>query len=88
MQAGASSILGARLMKLRISHPGLAPDLVYALNEADCVAAQTASDTVEVFLPWLLEGSNTAHAAMELLFFVKAWASDYPAFRATVLDAG
>lgn len=74
-------------MKLQISHPALAPDLVCALNETDCMAAQTACDTVEVFVPWLLEGGNTAHAAMELLFFVRAWASDHPAFQATLLDA-
>lgn len=74
-------------MKLLISHPELAPDLVYALNETDCLAARTARDTVEVFVPWLLGGDNTAHAATELLFFVKAWASDHPEFRATLLDA-
>jgi len=75
-------------MKLQISHPGLAPDLVSALNETDCMAAQTECDTVEVFLPWLLDGDSRAHAATELLFFVRAWASDHPAFQATLLDAG
>jgi hypothetical protein len=75
-------------MKLLISHPDLAPDLVRALNETDCLAARTSSDTVEVLAPWLLDGGSTAHAATELLFFVKAWASDYPRFRATLLDYG
>ncbi len=75
-------------MKLLITHPELASDLVRALNEAECVAARTASDTVEVFVPWLLDGGSTAQAATELLFFVRAWAADYPAFRATLLDAG
>ena len=74
-------------MKLLLSHPELAPDLVYALNETDCFAARTALDTVEVFVPWLLDGGNTAHAAKELLFFVKAWASSHPEFRATLLDS-
>jgi len=74
-------------MKLLISHPELAPDLVYALNETDCLAARTALDTVEVFVPWLLDGGNTGHAATELLFFVRAWASDRPDFRATLLEA-
>jgi hypothetical protein len=73
-------------MKLRISHPHLAPELVCALNETDCFAARTARDTVEVFAPWLLDGGNTAHAATEVLFFVRAWASDHPEFRATLLD--
>jgi hypothetical protein len=73
-------------MKLLISHPDLAPELVYALNETDCLAARTARDTVEVFVPWLVDGGNPAHAATELLFFVKAWAADHPEFRATLLD--
>jgi hypothetical protein len=74
-------------MKLLLSHPELAQDLVYALNETDCLAARTALDTVEVFVPWLSDGGNTAYAAAELLFFVKAWASSHPNFRATLLDA-
>lgn len=74
-------------MKLLITHPELVPALVDALNEADCVATRIARDTVEVAVPWLLHGGNRAHAATELLFFVKAWASDHPAFRATLLDA-
>ena len=74
-------------MKLRISHPELAPELVRALNDTDCLAARTAIDTVEVFAPWLLEGGEPAHAGAELLFFVKAWASRHPQFRATLLDA-
>jgi len=73
-------------MRLRISHPDLAPELVCALNETDCLAAHTARDTVEVFVPWLLDGSHAAQAATELLFFVKAWASGHPEFRATLLD--
>ena len=73
-------------MKLRISHPELAPELVRALNETDCLAARTAIDTIEVFAPWLLEGGEPAHARTELLFFVKTWASRHPEFRATLLD--
>ncbi len=74
-------------MKLLISHPELASDLVSALNEAGCVATRIAGDTVEVLVPWLLDGSERAHAATELLFFVRAWASNHPAFGATLLDA-
>jgi hypothetical protein len=74
-------------VKLRISHPELASELVRALNDTDCLAARTALDTVEVFAPWLLEGGDPAHAGTELLFFVKAWASRHPQFRVTLLDA-
>ena len=73
-------------MKLLISHPDLAPALVYALNATDYFAARTSLDTVEVFAPWLVDGGNTSHAATEVLFFVRAWASDYPEFRATLLE--
>jgi hypothetical protein len=72
-------------MKLLISHPELAPELVCALNETDCLAARTAPDTVEVFASWLVEGGDTSHAEAELLFFVRAWAAHHPDFRATVL---
>jgi hypothetical protein len=73
-------------VKLRVSHPELASELVRVLNDTDCFAARTSLDTVEVFAPWLLEGGDTAHAGTELLFFVKAWASRHPQFRATLLD--
>lgn len=74
-------------MKLVITHPELAPGLVSALTEADCVATRIESDTIEVVVPWHLNCSNRAQAATELLFFVKAWASRHPAFRATLIDA-
>jgi len=74
-------------MKLLISHPELAADLVNALNETDCLAARTTRNTVEVFVPWLLNGGEPAHAATELLFFVKAWGSRHPEFRAMLLEA-
>ena len=69
-----------------VSHPELAPELVRALNDTDCLAARTALDTVEVFAPWLSRAATPAHAGTELLFFVKAWASRHPQFRATLLD--
>jgi hypothetical protein len=73
-------------MKLLISHPDLAPELVRALNEMECLAALTARNTVEVFVPWLADGGDAAHAVTELVFFVRAWASAHPDFRATLLD--
>ena len=74
-------------MKLLITHPELAPELVSALNETDCVATRIASDTLEVLVPWRADAGDHAHAAAELLFFVRAWASQHPAFQATLLDA-
>ncbi|HEU6444193.1 MAG TPA: hypothetical protein VFL61_03950, partial [Gaiellaceae bacterium] len=62
-------------MKLVISHPELATALASALSDADCVATCIESDTLEVLVPWHLDGGNRAQAAAELLFFVKAWAS-------------
>ena len=73
-------------MKLLITHPELAPELVSALNETDCVARRIASDTLEVLVPWRADAGDNAHAATELLFFVRAWASKHPAFQATLLD--
>ncbi len=74
-------------VKLRVSHPELAPDLVCALNKTDLFAARTRVDTVEVFAPWLLDGGDTEAVATELLFFVRAWGSIHPDFNATLLDA-
>jgi hypothetical protein len=75
-------------MKLLINHPHLASQLVSDLNQTDCLAATTSFDTVEVFVPWLLDGGSSRHAAVELLFFVRAWGAAYPGFRATLVAAG
>ena len=72
-------------MKLLVDPPELVPELVRALNETDCLAARTGISTVEVLAPWLLDGGDTAHAATELVFFVRAWASGHPDFRATLV---
>jgi hypothetical protein len=72
-------------MKLLISHPELASELVRALNETECIAARTSCDTVHVFAPWLVDGGDITHAATEVLFFVRAWATDRPDFQATLL---
>jgi hypothetical protein len=72
-------------VKLRISHPELAPDLVGALNGTDLFAARTGVDTVEVFAPWLIDGGDMGPVATELLFFVRAWGSIHPDFDATLL---
>lgn len=69
-------------MKLRLSHPELVHDLVQALNETECLAARTAMDSIDVFVPWLADGvASSETAAAELLFFVRAWAANRPDFR-------
>jgi hypothetical protein len=70
-------------LRLRLTHPELAHELVRALNATDCLAARTGADTVDVFVPWLADGAEPRHAATEVLFFVRAWAADRPGFRAT-----
>ena len=45
-------------MKLLVDPPELVPELVCALNETDCLAAQTGVSTVEVLAPWLLDGGD------------------------------
>ena len=75
-------------MRLRLSHPELAHDLVEALNATDCLAARTSNDIVDVFVPWLADGNAQGnHAAAEILFFVRAWSSAYPDFRAILLQS-
>jgi hypothetical protein len=72
-------------MKLLVGPPELVPDLVCALNETDCLAAQTGVSTVEVLAPWLVEAGDREQTAIELIFFVRAWAVDHPGFRADLL---
>ncbi len=67
-------------MKIQISHPHLADQLVQSLNKADCLAALTDVDAIDVFVPWLDDGDDPSHACQELLFFVKAWGLKYPDF--------
>jgi hypothetical protein len=67
-------------VKIQISHPHLAHQLVESLNSTDCLAAVTEADAVDVFVPWLEEGDDPSHARQELLFFVKAWGLKHPDF--------
>jgi hypothetical protein len=73
-------------VKIRVSDPGVAPSLVSALNETECAAALTGTDTIDVFLPWLDANGEDAEnqASAELLFFVRAWGLVHPEFEATV----
>lgn len=68
-------------MKLRLNRPELADELVRALNATECLAARTAADTVDVFVPWLAPGEEQEQAETELLFFVHAWTSAWPGLR-------
>ncbi len=73
-------------VKILLSNPDLAPELVDALNRTDCVATRIGSDTVEVLVPWLSDGTDATQAATELRFFLGVWGSAYPDVRATVLE--
>lgn len=68
-------------MRIQISHPHLADQLVRSLNATDCFAALTDTNRVDVFIPWLEYGDDPAGARMELLFFVRAWGLKYPDFQ-------
>ena len=73
-------------VKIRLSHPDVAQDLVEALNRTDCLAARVATDTVEVLVPWLGNAADARQAATELRFFVRAWGIAHPGVRAIVLE--
>ena len=71
-------------MKIRLSHPSRADELRAALEAADCRAARTAADTVQVDFPWAETAGDTIQARMELAFFVKAWEAQHPGLKALV----
>jgi hypothetical protein len=68
-------------MKIRLSHPGRADDLRAALEAADCRAARTSDDTVQVEIPWAETAGDVHQARIELAFFVKAWEAQHPGLR-------
>ena len=75
-------------MRIRLSTPEVADDLVAALRTADCLAARTSGETIEVGFPWhVLDGSryDAHHARAELRFFLRAWLIDHPGVHATVM---
>jgi hypothetical protein len=73
-------------MKIRLSDPEAAAPLVAALEKSDCLVARIADDTVGVFFPWLEDETDAQQARMELVFFLKAWASGRPGLRTTLQD--
>jgi hypothetical protein len=73
-------------VKIQLSDPDLASDLVDALNATDCRATRIAVDTVEVHVPWLGNGEDASQVATELRFFVRVWGSTHPGVRAVVLE--
>jgi hypothetical protein len=70
-------------MRIRISDPELAGDLLDYLGRNECVAIQTGSDLVAVslfqFLPYDV-------ARMELDFRLAAWRGRHSHVRADVID--
>ena len=74
-------------MRIRLSHPGVAGELRTALEEADCVAALNAEDTLDVELPWAVDDDEARQARLELMFFVRAWQAQHPGLEAAFLEA-
>jgi hypothetical protein len=71
-------------MKIRISDPAAAHELLDALTAADCVAERKAENLLEVDVPWVAGEDDERQARMELSFFVKAWEASRPGFVAVV----
>ena len=71
-------------MKIQLSDPDAAAPLVAALTNSDCLATQTGFDTVDVVFPWLESEGDARQARMELVFFLRAWASGRPGLRTTL----
>jgi hypothetical protein len=73
-------------MKIQLSDPGAAASLVAALEKSDLLAAQTDDGSVDVVFPWLKNDEDALQARMELVFFLRAWASKRPDLRTTLAD--
>jgi len=73
-------------MKIQLSHPGLVPELLAALNRTDCRATRVDADIVEVHVPWLTDDADARQAATELRFFVRVWGLAHPDVRAIVVE--
>jgi len=71
-------------MKIRLSNPRCVDDLRAALEQADCVAARSADDTVDVSFPWAEDEDEARQARLEATFFVKAWLAQNPGAAALV----
>ena len=71
-------------MRIRVNDPHAADDLRSALEAAECVAARTADDTLEVELPPGDPFGDARQALLELAFFVKAWEANRPGVAAVV----
>ena len=52
-----------------------AADLIGALDEAACLVIRRHHDSFDVLVP---SGNGNEQARVELTFFLRAWASDYP----------
>jgi hypothetical protein len=73
-------------MKIRVNNPSRADELRAALEAADCRAARTADDTVQVEIPWIESPGDVRQARLELAFFVKAWEAQHPGLRVALVD--
>jgi hypothetical protein len=78
----ASAEADCRAMPLvRVNDPAAMPELVAALRENGCLAAQVRHDACIVSLPF----GDDEYLAVELGFFLKAWRQSRPAFSAEVI---
>jgi hypothetical protein len=71
-------------MRIQISDPEAASELLDALAAAECVAEQTADDVLEVDVPWVDGEDDERQAHIELSFFVSAWQAGRPGLAAVV----
>jgi hypothetical protein len=72
----------SRAMPLvRVNDPAAMPELVAALRENGCLAAQVRHDACIVSLPF----GDDEYLEVELGFFLKAWRLSRPAFSAEVI---
>jgi hypothetical protein len=70
-------------MKVKVSDPAFAYDLVCSLKLAAYTAAQTGRDTLEVRVP---SASTPAQAELQLGFYLATWRSRHPGVVAELVE--
>lgn len=70
-------------MRVRVSDPAFAYDLVCSLKLASYTAAQSGRDTVDVRVP---PASTREHAELQLAYYLANWRSRHPGVDAELVD--
>ena len=70
-------------MRIRISDPALAPDLLDFLQRSDCVAIQMSTDMFAVSIPKPL---NYVAARLELELYLSEWRTRHSDVGTVVID--